>query len=413
MADFSATRALAPGSGLTIVVALTQGTVTVPPFQLVEVKSTEEEIRDFIGLGPLPLLFAGLVGAGSFGALMRYWWLNGRDRWLGDVHYLTGATNERQRPLFARDTVVVEYQPPQIQARGPRLRPAEIGTLMDERADTLDVTATIVDLAVRGYLRITELPKSWLFGKVDYKLERLKPADDALLPYERLLLDSLFDEGDETTMGDLRNEFYTDLAKVKTALYEQVSKADGFFPGNPETVRTAHLIAGGLLTALGVGAAIGLGQLAGAAIVGVPIVLTGLALMLFSRAMPRRTAAGREMFRRCLGFREYMTVAETDRQRFAEEANIFQDYLPYAMVYGCVDKWAEAFKDIEGVPQSTSGWYVSSHAFSPVLFASNLEGFSSSISSAITSTPGGSGGSGFSGGGSSGGGGGGGGGGSW
>jgi hypothetical protein len=35
---------------------------------------------------------------------------------------------------------------------------------MDERADTLDVSATIVDLAVRGHLQIKELPKGGIFG---------------------------------------------------------------------------------------------------------------------------------------------------------------------------------------------------------------------------------------------------------
>ena len=41
--------------------------------------------------------------------------------------------------------------------------PGQVGTLIDEQANTLDVTATIIDLAVRGYLRITEIPKQgWL-----------------------------------------------------------------------------------------------------------------------------------------------------------------------------------------------------------------------------------------------------------
>jgi uncharacterized membrane protein len=127
--------------------------------------------------------------------------------------------------------------------------------------------------------------------------------------------------------------------------------------------------------------------------------------------MPRRTGAGRETYRRSLGFRQYMVVAETDRQRFNEDANIFQDYLPYAIVYGCVHQWAKRFEDL-GIKPETSSWYVSPAAFSAVAFSNDISSFSSSISSAIASTPGGSGGSGFSGG-SSGGGGGGGGGGSW
>jgi uncharacterized membrane protein len=130
--------------------------------------------------------------------------------------------------------------------------------------------------------------------------------------------------------------------------------------------------------------------------------------------MPRRTGRGREYYRRSLGFRKYMTIAETERQRFYEEANMFEKYLPYAIVYDCVDKWARAFEGLEGQPASqTSGWYVGSGPFIASSFSRDISSFSSSMSTAIASTPGGSGGSGFGGGGSSGGGGGGGGGGSW
>jgi uncharacterized membrane protein len=212
-------------------------------------------------------------------------------------------------------------------------------------------------------------------------------------------------------MSGLKNEFYTTLSTVKSELYDQVVKQDGYFANNPETIRTIHLVGGALLTAAGVGAIILLGEAIGAAIVGLPIVFAGLLMLILARAMPRRTGPGREMYRRILGFRQYMTVAETERQRFNEEANLFQEYLPYAIVYGCVGKWAEAFEGLANQPD-TSSWYVSSHAFAPLAFSSSLQSFSSSMSSAIASTPGGSGGSGFSGG-SSGGGGGGGGGGSW
>ena len=92
-----------------------------------------------------------------------------------------------------------------------------------------------------------------------------------------------------------------------------------------------------------------------------------------------------------------MTIAETERQRFNEEANIFERYLPYAIVYDCVDKWAKAFEGLEGQPATqTSGWYVGSGVFMASSFSRDVNSFSSSISTAIASTPGGSGGSGFS-----------------
>jgi len=76
-----------------------------------------------------------------------------------------------------------------------------------------------------------------------------------------------------------------------------------------------------------------------------------------------------------------------------------------------VERWARAFKDID-LSAQTNSWYVGNAPFNALVLSSSLQGFSSNVGSAISSTPGSSGGSGFSGGGS-GGGGGGGGGGSW
>src|SRR5206468_3896370 len=65
------------------------------------------------------------------------------------------------RPLFTGPEGAVEFAPPD------GVRPGQVGTLLDEQANPLDVTATIVDLAVRGYLRIEELPRAHWFSSRD------------------------------------------------------------------------------------------------------------------------------------------------------------------------------------------------------------------------------------------------------
>ena len=154
-----------------------------------------------------------------------------------------------------------------------------------------------------------------------------------------------------------------------------------------------------------------LGRTLGAGLVGVAVIIVGFVALGIAPIMPAKTAAGADLHRRALGFGRYMEVAETERQRFAERENIFSDYLPYAIVFGCVDRWARAFKDID-MSKQTASWYVGSGPFNAGVLSSSLQGFSSNLGSAIAATPGSSGGSGFSGGGA-GGGGGGGGGGSW
>ena len=165
--------------------------------------------------------------------VIRLWWKQGRDRYY------------RRKSLHDKDSVIVPMNPGTYEAIGPEyepphgLRPAEIGVLMDEKAHTLDVSATIVDLAVRGYLTITEIPKRWLFGSTDYELKMRNKSQDELMSYEVTLLINLFEDGDTVKLSELKNEFYEHLKKVKEDLYAEVTHKK-LFAKNPESVRTKH-----------------------------------------------------------------------------------------------------------------------------------------------------------------------------
>ena len=399
-ARFESTRALNPNEQVTIVAGWQKGIVANP----VPVVVDRVSVDDFFALDAKEFGGMALVGVLSILSLLALWWGHGRDRAYRSLYYLTNDPSEGTRGLFARDNIVVEYTPP------ADLRPAEMGLILDERADTLDVTATIIDLAVRGYLHITEVPKEGLFGSADWELKKLERKDD-LSDYERKLYDALFTSGTTVPMSDLKNTFADRLQKVKDALYSNGMKRK-WFSQKPETTRSAWTLAafgvvilGGALTFLS-------GYFLGRALIATPVILAGFVLLFLSPSMGRRTATGSEALRRVLGFRLYISTAETRRQEFNERENIFAKYLPFAIVFGCVGKWAKAFEGL-ATAESTSGWYSGARPFQVVAFASGLQHFSSSVGSAISSSPSSSGGgSGFSGG-SSGGGGGGGGGGSW
>lgn len=347
--------------------------------------------------------------AGGFGWLV---WRRGRDlRFRGSpvdqvMGPATGGGEAQAVPLFEGDEGPVEFAPPE------GIRPGQVGTLIDEQANTLDVTATIVDLAVRGYLVIEEIEKRWFLGKPDWRLTRRSKETDDLLGYERRLLDGLFEGGDEVLLSDLRKRFAERLQKVKDALYAEVV-ARGWFLGRPDTVRRTWAGIGIGVLVLGVGATIALARWTKLGLLGVPLVLGGLLVLVGARWMPRRTALGTAMTRRVNGFRRVIETAETHMSRWAEQENVFTRFLPFAVVFGATDKWARAFEGLaQGAPEDT-GWYVSSRPFVYHEFADRLDSFAVTTSGTISATPAGSGGSGFGGGGSSGGGGGGGGGGSW
>jgi uncharacterized membrane protein len=320
-------------------------------------------------------------------------------------------------------------------------RAGQIGTLIDEVANPLDVTATIVDLAVRGYIRIEEIPKEGWFGKPDWRLVKLREADSDLLLYERRLLDALFADAEvetvldtdtestqdeeagvpnsptpvrpdtvqEVKLSSLKQHFASRLRLVQNALYSDAVKR-GWFPERPDKVRTRwHGRAIGLLV-VGGGLTVLLAAKTHLGLIGIPLVIAGLVLLAGANDMPRRTAKGTGLVRRVRGFRTYIDTAEAQEARFQERENIFSRYLPYAIVFGLTEKWARAFAAL-GQEMPQTNWYVGTRPFAYNNFASSIDHFTVSSAGTIASTPGGSGGSGF--GGSSGGGGGGGGGGSW
>jgi uncharacterized membrane protein len=228
---------------------------------------------------------------------------------------------------------------------------------------------------------------------------------------------------DRVRLKDLEGVFWESLGKVKDALYDYAVKQQRLFPSNPESVRTFTTV--GLIFGLvALGLIIGglAGVLLGAALVGLPFLVAALPSIFLAKTLARRTGLGREMHRRALGFRLFLTTAQTEYQQFLEEKGVFDRYLPYAMVFHCVQKWAAAFENLGDMPVSPS-WYASNRPFTPLLFANSLNSFAGNVSTTMASVPTGSsssgwagGFSGFSGGGGggfSGGGGGGGGGGSW
>ena len=81
-----------------------------------------------------------------------------------------------------REAVTVQYAPPKFDNQP--LIPAEVGTLIDERLDPRDMTASIVSLAVKGYLRSRRRSRRGSLPQTDYYLKRKKEADSTLGPFE-------------------------------------------------------------------------------------------------------------------------------------------------------------------------------------------------------------------------------------
>lgn len=408
-AHFETKSMLSPGSGLTTVIGFTKGMVPILTIAAPQYPLKKEGSNELDFFSPINILSFFIPIVIIFLFIFSRWKKSGRDLWYNMVHPFDANAKEEVMPLRAHETIVVEFDPPE------KLRPAEIGVLMDERADTLDVTATIVDLAGRGYLTIKELKKKWMFGSVDYEFTKVKDEEKSdLLHYEKALLNRLFGTKTVVTMSGLKTKFYTDLKEVKKLLYKD-GEEKKLFAANPETVRGNYAGIGVVVIVLG-GILLFFGgfMLAFLMFASVGVIIGGIIILAFSSFMPRRTAYGRQLYVRAKGYELFLTSAEKYKQQFFERKNMFNEILPYTIVFGVTEKFAQAFKDLGMKPPSPTWYYGTTH-FNVNTFSKNMVTFSHAVSSSIQAAPRSSGfrsSGGFSGG-SSGGGFGGGGGGSW
>lgn len=288
------------------------------------------------------------------------------------------------------------------------LGPAEAGTLIDDRVDTRDITAGIVDLAVKGHLVIHEI---WEDGQgkepEDFELERLNGSASPT-PFEGMLLSALFQGEDRKKLSDLHYKLHDKLPGLSTQLYMDLTQRK-YYDGNPDRVRSAYQTVG----SLGIVGGIALWAAMGSMYLGLSVGAAGIIVLAFSGIMPRKTHKGMEVLREVLGLEEYISRAETDRMEFAAAENHFEELLPYAIAFDLTEVWAKKF---EGLLRQPPGWYDGRFTtFSPFWLGYRMSVLQRSAHRAATTTPrqtsggwrGGSafGGGGFSGGGMGGGGG--------
>ncbi len=270
------------------------------------------------------------------------------------------------------------------------------------------ITATIIDLAVRRFITIEQTQEKILFFKSkDIKLiknkENYKP--EALTEPEKILLEKLFGGSDQIKLSSLKNEFYKDVPEIKKSALNDAIK-NGWVAEKGNLYSIFFVVFGAVVLSLSFFAI---------AFEIFPLFLSGLAsgiiLIVFGILMPKRTQAGVDLLFKIKGFERYMKQAEDYRQQFYEKENIFDKFLPYAIVFGITGLWAKKMQLIYGEDYFKNYhpiWFMGySHAtFNVNTFTSELNSITASISQS-TSSYSGAGGAGGAGGGGGGGGGGG------
>ncbi|OGD67841.1 hypothetical protein A3F08_02895, partial [Candidatus Berkelbacteria bacterium RIFCSPHIGHO2_12_FULL_36_9] len=299
-------------------------------------------------------------------------------------------------------TVVPEFDAPL------KMSPMELGmVLTDGSMRNHFISAEIISLAVKGALKIEQIKKKGIFDSDDYKLTLIKKDISGLTNTQAKLIGSLFSGKSELLLSTLKNKFYEKIPNLTSSISNQlVSKK--LLLTRSKTLFIVFLILA-IVSIFMSFIFFGLNFY-----LGFSIFISGLILLVFSFLMKARTPEGAEMLRKIRGFELYMKTAEKYRQKFNEKENIFERFLPYAIMFGITGLWIEKMKEIYGEEYFVRYhpiWFYGTNfdSFNSKSFNSMISGVSSSMASTLSSSPSGSGagGGGFSGGGGGGGGGGG------
>jgi uncharacterized membrane protein len=355
--------------GLTVAVAFDKGFVHEP--------TAFDKLSLFLRSNwPLGLPFI------TFAIMFYLWWTRGRD--------------PRLRPIAA------QYEPPD------QLTPGEAGTLVDNSADMRDITSSIVDLAVRGYMVIEEHQKDRMLGLVhdkDYNFVLKKERSEwgTLKPHEQVLLNGFFTMGtvgESVSMSNLENRFYKNLPDIKSRIFESLV-THGYYRRRPDSVRASYIGIGVVIGLLSIWGGTGIASSMGMA--PLPFIIAGVlsAVIIcgFGWFMPAHTEQGARALEGVLGFEDFLNHVESDRfNRTIKTPQMFEKFLPFAMALGVEKNWSKAF---QGIMTQPPDWYRGSYGpnFYPMMFTNDLSAMSSRASSVMASAPRSSGGSGFGGGG--------------
>jgi len=354
-AEFETNNPLPMRGGLTIDVYIPKG-VLKEPGRLTKL---------FWFIGGNPAVFLPLV---TLAVMLLLWWYKGRDPDPGI-------------------SVAPMYEPP------AGVSPAECGTLLDDRIHPRDITSTIVDLAVRGFIKIEETDeKGLLFHHKDYIFHLLqKPRDwHGLAPHELVMLVNIF-PGDitETRLSSLRNRFYTAVPVVRADIMSAL-KQKGIYRLDPES---ANGYSAGAAFCILLPFAIfqymhWADFFSSVPVLIVCLLISALVWWLFAREMTAKTLKGSRIHTAVLGFQEFMNRVDAERLKVMPP-DTFEKFLPFAMALGVEHHWAQAFAGIIKDPPS---WYVGpgygyGMGFNPIFFSSSMHGMATDMHQVFVSSP--------------------------
>lgn len=248
----------------------------------------------------------------------------------------------------------VRFTPPK--SVPPRL----VGAIVRERSAGEDLVATIISMAVRGHIRIAVGTRS---KEVFFSATSADPC--VLDPFELQIYRLMFRTGTTLSRAELvKSGFFTADFKLLSLAAQQEFEAQKWYRGDPQSIVSFMRWVGTIVAVVGsvvmliLSAILSSHGLPGYGWLALPCLVLGVGMVLIAKKMPSRTLAGSMIAIQAFGFKKYLETAEAGQLRWEEGHDIYSEYLPYAIVFGCAKRWTALFEQLAaaGVPLPKPGW---------------------------------------------------------
>lgn len=326
-ADVRATVPLRLHQGMTVVVALPEGT-------LAPKTEAEGSVSESAGSTLLPSFDQTTTSipngpAGYFIPVIV----------LPILYWLTNKRANRYRgPRVAR------FEPPD------NVGPSLCGYLVDQRVDPRDVVAGIVGLAQKGAATLRTIGKNQMI----VHLRGIENARD-VSSFERELYAKLEPYGPDIDPASLRGSFGSDYQALSAMLHQEAVDKQFVRAGGPG--QGCAWGCGFLVALLTISVVCLFFSLLGT-IVG--FIATGIAGIILLARMTIYLPAGTVAVGQIEGLREFIGRAQKDQMRSMlgrePDQAMFEELLPFAVAFGMVDRWFAAF---DGLNITQPSWYES------------------------------------------------------
>ena len=292
---------------------------------------------------------------------------------------------------------------------------AELGVMVDDQANDRDVLSLIPEWGRLGYIRLRSTGEEVGEIKSDMFIEKLKDLPSNVPGYQSVLFQALFNDRSIVLLSSLKDTFYNEFSKAKSALKKEVRYSNFYDAESYKLFHKGWFILIGILCLI---AGILVIALMGKIVTGIILITLMIPAFIIHFSKPKKSESGIQFLVKLKAFKKFL---ETSPERqvnsiLEDDPGYFEKMLPYAVAFGLDKIWMSRFETFN---QEVPGWYYFGHNTGNAHRASMAQfqnGFSiDTVQSVFISSPppaGGSGSGGFSGG-STGGGFGGGGGSSW